>query len=234
VAYALVYQGGIYNALLYVPVFTLVALYVPTWNVNLVSNLPGPVAFAAYWIAVDAIGYWIHRWQHTSRILWAFHSVHHAQTCMTFATSWRNHLAEQLFVNLLMHVPLMIIGMPKWFWAPVMLLQAVFEAVQHSELKWNYGRLYPVLVSPVFHAIHHSPERARHDSNYGKILSVWDRLFGTLTTGPRPLAYGVAGMAPQVTFWESFVAPFAVLKERFAAPEGNVDEAGLATAGKKR
>jgi sterol desaturase/sphingolipid hydroxylase (fatty acid hydroxylase superfamily) len=214
ITYALIYQGGIYATLLQAPVFAVVALVVPSWNLDLLSNLPGPIGFLVYFVAADAIGYWIHRWQHRSPILWCFHSVHHSQTCLTFATSWRNHLAEQLFVNLLMHVPLMVLGMPKWYWAPVMLVQYVLEGLQHSDLNWRYGRLYPVLVSPVFHAIHHSPERARHDANYGKILSVWDRLFGTLTTGERPARYGVAGMPTPVSFWATFMAPFGQLKGR--------------------
>ena len=49
-------------------------------------------------------------------------------------------------------------------------------------------------------AIHHSPDRARHDSNYGKILSVWDYLFGTMSVGERPARYGVAGVDMPVSF----------------------------------
>lgn len=217
VCYALIYQGGIYNTLLYAPVFTLIAMAMPTWRPELLGQLPLPVGFLIFWVLSDAIGYWIHRWQHSNSILWCFHSVHHAQTCLTFATSFRNHVFEQLFVNILMYVPLMLLGMPKWYWAPAMLLQNLFEALQHSDLKWRYGRLYPILVSPVFHAIHHAPERARHDSNYGKILSVWDYLFGTMSTGERPERYGVAGLEMPVSFWGTFVAPFSQLKRRTAA-----------------
>jgi sterol desaturase/sphingolipid hydroxylase (fatty acid hydroxylase superfamily) len=215
--YGLIYQGGIYNTLLYAPIFVGVALIMPSWHLEVLTRLPPLIGFLIFWVVSDAIGYWIHRWQHSNAILWCFHSVHHTQTCLTFVTSFRNHLLEQLFGNFLMYVPLMLLGMPKWYWAPAMLMQNFFEAVQHSDLNWRYGRLYPFLVSPVFHAIHHSPDRARHDSNYGKILSVWDYLFGTMSTGERPAKYGVAGLEMPVSFWGTFFAPFDQLRRRATA-----------------
>jgi sterol desaturase/sphingolipid hydroxylase (fatty acid hydroxylase superfamily) len=207
--YALVYQGGIYHTLLLAPVLGVVAYLIPTsWRLELLSGLPPLAGFVVFWILSDAIGYWIHRAQHAWPVLWRFHSVHHAQTSLTFVTSYRNHLFEQLYVNVLMYVPLMLLGMPTWYWLPAMLLQNLFEAFQHSDLRWRYGALYPFVVSPVFHAIHHSPERARHDSNYGKVLSVWDRVFGTISSGERPRRYGVEGLEMPATFWGSLVAPF--------------------------
>lgn len=217
VGYALVYQGGIYNTLLYAPIFAVVALVMPSWHLDLIGQLPLPIGFLIFWVVSDAIAYWIHRWEHHNPILWCFHSVHHTQTSMTFATSFRNHFVEQLFINFLMYVPMMVIGMPKWYWAPAMLLQNINEGLQHSDLNWRFGRLYPVLVSPVFHAIHHSPDRARHDSNYGKIFSIWDYLFGTISVGERPEKYGVAGLEMPASFWGTFVAPFGQLKRRVSA-----------------
>ena len=208
VVYLLVYRGGVYNAFIYAPVFAAVAMIVPSWRVNLLGSLPASVGFFVFWIASDLIAYWIHRWQHRSPLLWRFHSVHHSQTRMTFATSYRNHVVEQLYVNLLMYVPLMVLGMPVWYWAPVFLAQQLLEAVQHADLRWTYGRFYPVVVSPAFHAIHHAPERALHDSNYGKIFGVWDWLFGTLSRASRPPAFGVEGMSMPDSFIGTFLYPF--------------------------
>jgi sterol desaturase/sphingolipid hydroxylase (fatty acid hydroxylase superfamily) len=105
----------------------------------------------------------------------------------------------------------MVLGLPLWYWAPAYLVQLGFESVQHSDLRWRYGRLYPVLVSPIFHAIHHSPDRARHDSNYGKILSIWDYLFATISLGERPAQYGLAGVDMPVSFSGTLAAPFVAL-----------------------
>jgi sterol desaturase/sphingolipid hydroxylase (fatty acid hydroxylase superfamily) len=214
VLYALFYRGLIYNRFFYVPIFAGVALIMPSWHLNLIGQLPPPLQFVVFWLALDAIGYWLHRWQHSNAFLWSFHSVHHSQTCVTFATTFRNHVVDQLIAGFIMYLPLMLLGTPTWYWAPVMTLQLLFEAVQHSDLKWRYGRLYPIIVSPVFHAVHHSSVSAQHDSNYGKILGVWDCLFGTMYTGDRPAAYGVPGIVGRDTFWGTCLAPFRLLMGR--------------------
>jgi sterol desaturase/sphingolipid hydroxylase (fatty acid hydroxylase superfamily) len=219
--YAVIYIGGIYSLLVSAPLLALIALALPeSWQLRLLDGLPPVAAFFVYWLLADAMQYWLHRWMHANAWLWRVHRVHHSQTVLTFATSWRNHVLEQVYFNLMMFVPLMILGMPKWYWLPVMLLQYVFEALQHAELEWRFGRLYTVFVSPVFHSIHHAPERARHDTNYGKILAVWDRLFGTLSRGERPASYGVAGMSTPVSFWETMAAPFQDLSAPRALEPG--------------
>lgn len=214
VLYGLLYTGGIYNTILYAPLMAGLALLVPASPFRLLDHLPGAFGFLAYWLIADFAGYWIHRLYHASNLLWTFHRVHHAQTELTFVTSYRNHIVEQLVSNVIMFVPVMLLGAPVWFWGPVFLLQNLFEGLQHSDVKWRYGFLYPILVSPVFHAIHHSPERARHDSNYGKILSVWDYLFGTMSVGERPPHYGLANDSMPVSFTGTLIEPFRELWRR--------------------
>jgi sterol desaturase/sphingolipid hydroxylase (fatty acid hydroxylase superfamily) len=209
--YGFFYLGGIYNLLIYAPLAAGLTLIVPVWDFRLLNYVPGPVGFVIFWLLADAAGYWIHRWYHRNPILWEFHKVHHAQTELTFVTSFRNHAVEQIVSNTVLFVPLMVLGLPLWYWAPVVFVQFVFEGLQHSDLKWRYGRLYPLLVSPVFHAIHHSPERSRHDSNYGKILSVWDYLFGTISVGERPPRYGLTDVNMPVSFFGTLAAPFLSL-----------------------
>ena len=215
--YALFYQAGIHNRFVQVPVLAAVALVMPSWHLDLIGQLPPPLRFVVFWLAADALSYWIHRWQHNNVFLWSFHSVHHTQTYVTFATTYRNHIVDPLISGVLTYVPLMLLGAPNWYFAPAIALQTLFEAVKHSDLKWRYGRLYPIIVSPAFHGIHHSSERAEHDSNYGGILAVWDYLFGTMSTGPRPAKYGVPGIEGRDTFWGTCVAPFRQLRQWVSA-----------------
>ena len=209
--YGLFYAGGIYDTIIYAPLIAGLAFIMPVWHFRLLDYVPGPAGLIAYWLIIDFAGYWIHRLYHSSDFLWTFHRVHHAQTELTFVTSWRNHIVEQLVSNVIMFVPVMLLGVPVWYWGPVFLMQNLFEGLQHSDLKWRYGFLYRVLVSPVFHAIHHSPEQARHDSNYGKIFSVWDYLFGTMSVGEPPPRYGLAGDSMPVSFSGTLLAPFKEL-----------------------
>jgi sterol desaturase/sphingolipid hydroxylase (fatty acid hydroxylase superfamily) len=210
--YALLYQAGIHNRFLQVPVLAAVALVMPSWHLNLIGDLPPPLQFVVFWLVADALSYWLHRWQHNNNFLWSFHSVHHSQTHVTFATTYRQHIVEPLISGVLLYVPLMLLGAPNWFFAPVIALQVLFEAVKHSDLKWRYGGLYPIIVSPVFHGIHHASERVQHDSNYGAILAVWDYLFGTMSTGDRPATYGAPGIEGRDTVLGTCLAPFRQLK----------------------
>jgi sterol desaturase/sphingolipid hydroxylase (fatty acid hydroxylase superfamily) len=227
VLYGLLYAGGVYNTIIYAPLIAALALLVPAWQFRLIDHLPAVAGFLAYWLFTDFVGYWIHRFYHSSDFFWTFHKVHHTQTELTFVTSFRNHIVEQIVSNIIMFVPAMLLGVPVWYWGPVFLMQNLFEGLQHSDLKWRFGFLYPVFVSPVFHSIHHSPERARHDSNYGKILSIWDYLFGTMSVGERPPRYGLTGDQMPVSFTGTFVEPF---KELWRKLPGWLPKKGAVTA----
>src|SRR5262245_17037754 len=168
-----------------------------------------------YWVIIDFCDYWLHRLKHRSRVLWAFHAVHHSQERMTFVTSWRFHPLEQVFANIVMLVPLLILGVPTSSWLPLVVVMTTFEALQHAQLDWTYGPLYKVFVSPVFHAIHHSTDREHHDTNYAKIFSAWDFLFGTgVANEPRPVRTGISGPPIDETLSAQFVAPFRLLSKR--------------------
>jgi sterol desaturase/sphingolipid hydroxylase (fatty acid hydroxylase superfamily) len=214
ILYTLFYRAGFYNIFIYAAFANLLGPRLDPLRIDLLASLPPLASGIAYWITVDFIGYWIHRLQHRSRFLWAFHSIHHAQERMTYLTSFRIHPGEQIIANLIMFVPLLVLGVPTRFWIPLYVAQLGFELVQHAELPWRYGRLYPLLVSPVFHSLHHSPERRYHDMNYGKILSVWDHLFGTaLKNVPRPIRTGVEGMQVPETLAGQLLAPIRALRE---------------------
>ena len=206
--YGLFYHGGVYNLLVYGPLLVALSFIPPVWHLALFERLPLVPGVLLFWFVADFNGYWFHRWQHSNNFLWLFHSVHHAQTKLTFVTSFRNHLFEQIQANVIMYVPVIIMGSPKFLWIPVFVLQNLFEGVQHSDLKWKYGPLYTVFVSPHFHAIHHSPQRSYHDSNYAKLFSFYDYIFGTISYGPRPSSFGLAGVDMPVSVIGTFLAPF--------------------------
>src|ERR1700687_4030566 len=102
----------------------------------------------------------------------------------------------------------MLLGAP----VPAIVLQTLFEAVKHSDIKWRYGRVYPIIVRTTFHGIDHSSKRAEHDSNYGAILAIWDYLFGTMSAGGRPAKYGAPSVEGRDTLWGTCLAPFRQLK----------------------
>lgn len=209
-AYAVFYKCSIYNVLVF-PLFALVAPRLQFLRKAPFGGLPKSVAVIVSWILFDFLIYWMHRLQHSVRPLWAFHSVHHTQTKLTFLSGNRIHFAEQLYTGLLLMVPAFLLGVPQPLWFPLLAAQTFSEAIQHARLDWTFGRAGGVLVSPVFHAVHHSTDEREYNGNYGLLFSIWDRAFGTFVSAPKPLRYGVDGMDVPESLPAQFLHPFRFL-----------------------
>ena len=181
------------------------------------------IQIATFWLAGDFIIYWIHRAQHSHRWLWAFHSVHHAPQELSTLTQNRRHLIERVYNDVALYLPLLVIlGIPTQTWPILWMVFGMLEALQHAELDWRFGPLYYVVVSPVFHSIHHSSEPRHHNRNLGGMFSFWDYLFGTAAgVQERPSEYGVPGLAIQETLSSQLVAPFQMLADTRPPNEGS-------------
>ncbi len=218
VAYAMFYRGGIYQALIGAAVAN--ALPPLTFmQLGVFRQWPLPAAALAFWIVSDFLGYWVHRLQHRVRFLWAFHSVHHAQEQLTFLTSYRIHPIEQLSTSVILFVPLLVIGLPTTTWLPLVTVLTALEFAQHSYLPWRFGRLYTIVVSPVFHAVHHSRDPQEHHRNFGKILSAWDLIFGTLARrADRPLRFGLKDPLIDESLVAQMLTPFRLVIRQPESP----------------
>ena len=104
----------------------------------------------------------------------AFHSMHHSQEQLTFATSMRTHPVDDFIITTFSFVPLMLLGQPVRLWLPVYFAMEFLIAILHSEIPWRFGPLYRVFVSPTFHSFHHSISPEHHNQNFGRLL-----VFGT-------------------------------------------------------
>lgn len=218
VAYAIFYQCSIYN-LVVSPLFAAIAPRLAFFKLDVMARVPELVAIVACWLIFDFLNYWMHRIQHALEPLWAFHSVHHAPRQLTFLSSNRIHAFEQLSVSLFMLVPAFLLGIPQKRWLPLLFLQLFSETMQHARLPWSFGALRRLFVSPRFHAIHHSADPREYNGNYGRVLSLWDALFGTYVESDETTrAYGVAGMEVPETLAAQFLHPMRYLAARWAAP----------------
>jgi sterol desaturase/sphingolipid hydroxylase (fatty acid hydroxylase superfamily) len=134
---------------------------------------------------------------------------------MTFVSTYRMHPLEALLNNLVMVVPLLVLGVPTQHWVAVSAVLLAFDALQHSALDWTYGRAYPIVVSPRFHALHHSTQPQQYNGNYSKILSIWDYMFGTAVwSDRRPERIGVDGMPLPQSLFAQLMAPFQLMGKR--------------------
>jgi len=218
-AYSFFYQGGIYTLFIYVPVFSALQKQLSMFDLHVLTNLPATWAFLVFWLTTDFLGYWLHRMQHTVPFFWAFHSIHHAPARITFATSSRNHPLDQFMANAILFIPILILGAPKTVWVPMLLVHAALEMLQHTAVPWKFGPLYRVVVSPIFHNLHHSSDPTEYNGNYAKILSIWDFVFGTAVVRDElPARFGIDGMEIPETVSGQLLTPFYTLAGRRASP----------------
>ncbi|MBW3564841.1 MAG: sterol desaturase family protein [Acidobacteria bacterium] len=221
VVYSFFYQGGLYNLLIYIPVFGSLQQSLDFASLGLLESIPVVPGFILFWLVADFLGYWIHRLQHTSPLLWAFHRIHHAPEEITFLTSNRNHVFDQFIANAIMFVPILILGVPKTVWIPMLIAHSLLESLQHAALAWKFGPLYRVVVSPLFHNLHHSADENEYNGNYAKILSVWDFVFGTAVDRDElPRRYGIEGVQIPDSFRGQLLTPFVdIWRERIRTPK---------------
>ncbi|GLQ35023.1 hypothetical protein GCM10007939_13060 [Amylibacter marinus] len=151
-------------------------------------SLPYAVEFMIALIALDFSIWAQHLITHKIPLLWRLHRVHHADRDMDVTTAVRFHPVE---IALSMALKIGLI----YALGPAALAVLTFEALLNGLAMFNHAniKLPPrvdailrlFIVTPDMHLVHHSTDRAEHDSNYGFGLSIWDRLFGTYTARPR-------------------------------------------------
>ena len=154
----------------------------------------GAVAVAGL-VALDLLSYAAHRLHHSVHVLWRFHAVHHADPLVDASTGLRHHPGEAVVASLLGGAVFGLLGLPAWALASAATASLAWELVQHADLSWPapVERMVSLLlVTPGLHRIHHSEEARHHGANFGAVLSVWDRLFGTyLPASQGALTYGI-------------------------------------------
>jgi sterol desaturase/sphingolipid hydroxylase (fatty acid hydroxylase superfamily) len=139
------------------------------------------LAFALYVVVLDFGEYWRHRLQHRFGWWWALHSVHHAQTQMTFWTDDRNHVLDDVIAAAWFGAIAVAIGVPPGQFPLIVLVLRLAESLSHANVRLDFGALGErLLVSPRFHRTHHGIFSAGDRGvNYGVLLPVWDWVFGT-------------------------------------------------------
>jgi sterol desaturase/sphingolipid hydroxylase (fatty acid hydroxylase superfamily) len=134
-------------------------------------------------LLLDLWMYLWHRLNHEFPMLWRFHSVHHSDCQLDVTSSWRFHPGEILLSELLRLPFLVLSGACVQDILLYNLLMTPVIQLHHSNIRFPepFDRLLRLIVpTPLLHRIHHSPVRNEHDANYGAMLTIWDRLFGTL------------------------------------------------------
>jgi sterol desaturase/sphingolipid hydroxylase (fatty acid hydroxylase superfamily) len=144
--------------------------------------------------AVEFCYYWFHRWSHLVRWLWASHAVHHSAQEMTLPAAIRLGWTGALSGGWLVFVPLVLLGFSPVMIATLLAANLAYQFVLHTEAVGRLGPLEWVLNTPSHHRVHHACNAAYIDKNFGGVLIIFDRLFGTFAKeiSDEPLRYGLA------------------------------------------
>lgn len=165
--------------------YTLIADNIIPWAVPVTSGTAILIILIA-----DFVYYWEHRFAHEVRVFWTQHAVHHSSRFMNISVAVRFGPFEGL-LSALMHLPLLFLGFsPELILFGILMVQA-YQTWIHTELIGKLGFLEKWLNTPANHRVHHGCDQKYIDKNYGGVLIVWDRLFGTYQAEEETPRYGL-------------------------------------------
>ncbi|MEX1362546.1 MAG: sterol desaturase family protein [Nannocystaceae bacterium] len=141
-------------------------------------------------LGVDFLYYWWHRVSHVANVMWAVHGVHHQSEDYNLAVALRQPVLEPITWFLFYWV-LALLGVPPLIYVVGIGANLFYQFWIHTELVDRLPRpLEWVLNTPSHHRVHHGVDAEYLDRNYGGVLVVWDRLFGSFEPERRRPTYG--------------------------------------------
>lgn len=192
------------NLTVWVLGLVLVGLVLPPRTAAASWSLP---ALIVTWLWLDLGAYLVHRAQHAVPWAWRLHALHHSDRHIDVTTALRLHPLEALAVGAFFWIATqgvpssVVVAHASTLWA--------LAALTHSNVVWpswleRIAR--PVLVTPAVHRSHHSLDQS--NTNFGAVLSIWDRAFGTYAKPLEGAAFGIAGHEPAATVTAMLLSPF--------------------------
>lgn len=137
----------------------------------------------------DLCYYWLHRAGHESAVFWAAHVVHHQSQDYNLSTALRQTSSGAL-LGWIFYVPMAVAGVPPLVFAVTALIDLLYQFWVHTEHVPRLGWFDRWFCSPSNHRVHHAVNDGYLDKNYGGILIIWDRLFGSFKEEGEKCVYG--------------------------------------------
>jgi sterol desaturase/sphingolipid hydroxylase (fatty acid hydroxylase superfamily) len=161
------------------------------------------VGFVAGFLLLDLLQYAVHRCQHAIPFLWRLHALHHSDPDVDVTTSVRHHPIEYLIASAMYWLVVLALDIPAVIVMSYGLTVFAAAAVTHGNIRlpdWLERSLQPVVITLDLHLIHHSIIAEQVNANFGAVLSIWDRVFGThaklLRAEQDELVFGVRELPP--------------------------------------
>ncbi|MDP2251349.1 MAG: lysoplasmalogenase family protein [Hydrogenophaga sp.] len=179
--------SAVFTRLLRVGIYTAVYSAVAIW-----PDHPFWTTWAGWLLALvfyDFCYYWLHRAGHETALFWAAHVVHHQSQDYNLSTALRQTSSGAL-VGWVFYLPMAVAGVPPLVFGIVALIDLLYQFWVHTEQVRTLGWFDRWFCSPSNHRVHHAVNDRYLDRNYGGILIVWDRLFGSFKEEDEKCVYG--------------------------------------------
>lgn len=160
-------------------------------------------------VMYDFCYYWLHRAGHEVAVFWAAHVVHHQSQHYNLSTALRQ-TSSGAVLGWVFYLPMAVLGVPPLLFGIVALVDLLYQFWVHTEHVGRLGWFDRVFCSPSNHRVHHAINDGYIDRNYGGILVLWDRMFGTFEPEVQPCVYGTR---TPLNSWDPVWANVAVYTE---------------------
>lgn len=165
---------------------------------------PTAITWVLLFLFTDLLWYWYHRFGHEVNIFWGVHVVHHQSDDFNFTVAARITVL-QAAARSMFWAFLPILGFPPEMITLLLMIHGTYPFFTHTQLVGKLGWLEYFLVTPSHHRVHHSSNPEYLDKNYGDVLIIWDKLFGTFKEEKTKAVYGLTSPLNSSSFlWQHF------------------------------
>lgn len=206
---------GVFTKLFNIGIYGWCAVHLAMWTL--------PANRIWVWISglllYDLLYYWLHRLGHEVNVLWAAHVVHHQSESYNLTTALRQ-TGSGFLLGWIAYLPMAVLGYPTEVFAVIALIDLLYQFWVHTEVIGRLGWFDRVFCSPSNHRAHHAVNDRYLDRNYGGILIIWDRLFGSFVeeNDDDPPVYGTrAPLQSWNPLWANVEVYGAMLKDSWHA-----------------
>jgi len=155
-------------------------------------------------VIFDFVAYWFHRLSHEINFLWAAHIVHHQSEELNFTTVFRVSFFAVIFRSFFF-IWIPFLGYDALAIVTFSVFLGVYQLVTHSRVIGRLGFLEEIFTTPSHHRVHHGRNEKYMDHNYGHILIIWDKMFGSFVREDEEPEYGItSGFESNSAIWAQF------------------------------
>ncbi len=162
------------------------------WQFRLFDLGTSAAVIVLCFILNDLAYYWIHRFGHRIRWVWAAHVVHHSSQHYNLTTALRQTWTGTVTLMMLVKTPLILLGFHPAMVIFVSGLNLIYQFWIHTEAIDKMPRWFEaVMNTPSHHRVHHGRNPRYLDANYAGVLIIWDKMFGTFVPEQETPEYGL-------------------------------------------